>query len=327
MDLTGEIADLVAQIPPGRVATFADVAEGLGDPTAAMAVFRFLREQRVPGTHRVVRASADLAFPGGGRDLRREGVQVERGQVADLERFRWREFRGPRTLSRLREEQIRLSARVDETDRVADLGRIAGFDVSYDADMAFAAGVVMDAAGDRVLQEVVIETRVAFPYIPGYLAYREFPAIEACFRRLEPPPDLLMIDGHGILHPAGLGIASFAGIVLDRPAIGVAKSLLVGEPGPTPRKPGGTTAVTFHGKTMGAALRSGRSHRLIYVSVGHGISLSTAVRITKRLCKTRIPEPLRRADLASRNEKRKWKKKRLRVLSARPREASATLRP
>jgi deoxyribonuclease V len=311
MDLEAEIADLVGQIPPGRVATFADVAGGLGDARAAMAVFRILRESPVAGLHRVVRASAHLAFTGSAGPLRREGVRVTKGRVDDLDRLRWREFCGPRTLARLREEQIRLAARVDPTDRDTNPDRIAAFDVSYDRDTAFAAGVVMDAAGETVLEEVAIETPVTFPYVPGYLAYREFPAIEACFRRLQVVPDLLMIDGHGVLHPARFGIASFAGVVLDRPSIGVAKSLLVGTPGPTPREAGGSTDVRIDGEILGAGLRSGRSRRLVYVSVGHGISLSTALRITKRLCKSRIPEPLRRADLRSKNKKRKWRKKRI----------------
>jgi len=311
MDLVGEIADLVAQIPPGRVATFVDVAQGLGDPRAAMAVFRILRDTRAGGMHRVVRASAHIAFPLAAGLLRREGVPVLNRQVDDLERRRWREFSGPRTLERLRKEQLRLAASVDDTDFVPEPRQIAAFDVSYDGNTAFAAGVVTDATGERVLQEVCIPTRVDFPYIPGYLAYREFPAIEACFRRLDPPPDLLMIDGHGILHPARFGIASYAGVMLDRPSIGVAKSLLVGTPGPTPPATGRWTEVRVGREILGAALRSGRSRRLIYVSVGHGVSLRTAIRITTRLCKARIPEPIRRADLLSKTEKRKWKKKRI----------------
>jgi len=310
MDLSREIEDLVAQIPAGRVSTFADLADALGDVRAAMAVFRLLRESRTAGSHRLVRASGEVPFPGGAALLRQEGVTVRGGRVEDLSRFGWREFRGPRTLARLRREQRELARLVDAHDRVRRPRRIAGFDVAYDGDTAFAAAVVTDAGGTEVLQEVARREPVRFPYIPGYLAYREFPAIESCFRLLDPPPDLLMIDGHGVLHPARCGIASFAGLKLGRPTIGVAKSLLVGEPGPLPRAPGGWTEVRVDGEVLGAALRSGKSRRMIYVSVGSGISLETAVRITKRLCRTRIPEPLRRADILAGEEKRKWKKKR-----------------
>lgn len=305
MDLAAEVSNLVEQIPPGRVSTFTDLAEGLGDPRAAMAVFRILRESPAVASHRVVRASGEPWAPGATMRLRREGVRVAGGRVDGLDHLRWREFQGPQTLARLRAEQRRLAGDLETSDRFPEIERVAGFDVSYDRDTAFASAVVMDASGDGVLQEVSLETRVDFPYIPGYLANREFPAIEACFRRLDPAPDLLMIDGHGILHPARFGIASYAGVRLDRPSIGVAKSLLVGTPGPSPRDPSGSTDVRLDGEVLGAGLRSGRSRRMVYVSTGNRVSLETAVRITKRLCKSRIPEPLRRADLASRKMKRK----------------------
>ena len=309
MDIAREIAMLVSQIPQGRVSTFADIAEALGDPRAATAVFRILTDAPVEGSHRVVRADGGVPRAGMTVRLRRDGVSVSAGRVDELDRIRWREFRGPRTLARLRAEQQRLGATVEPTDRFASARRIAGFDVAYDGDDATAAAVVMDAKNENVLQEVSTHTIVDFPYIPGYLAYRELPCIEACFRRLDPVPDLLMIDGHGRLHPARFGIACFAGVRLDRPSIGVAKSLLVGRIGRPPKKAGDWTDVRVDGETMGAALRSGRSRRLIYVSIGHRISLTTAIRTTKQLCRTRIPEPLRRADLLSKNEKRKWKKR------------------
>jgi deoxyribonuclease V len=310
MDLAREIADLVAQVPRGRVSTFSDIAEALGDPTAAAAVFRILRERRIAGAHRIVRATGEVPWPGAGARLRKEGTAVAERHVADLERARFRDFRGPRTLALLREEQRRLAAHVRRTDRIASWERVAGFDVSYNGDDATAAAVAMDPDGERVLQEVSLEIRIDFPYVPGYLSYREFPAIERCYRRLDPKPDVLLIDGHGVLHPARFGIASYAGVALDTPTIGVAKHLLVGEAGPVPREPGGTTEIRLGGEVLGAGLRSGPSRRLIYVSVGHAISLETAVGITKRLCRTRIPEPLRRADELAGIEKRKTKKKR-----------------
>ncbi len=313
MDLAQEIAGLVAQIPEIRVATFLDVAVALGDAKAAPAVFRILRDGLAEGTHRVVRATGEPAFPGALARLRREGLAISRGRIADLDRVRFTGFHGPRTLARLREEQLRLARRVEFNDRGGPMDRIAGFDLSYDGDRAVVAGVVTTPDGGRVLDSLALRVRVDFPYVPGYLAYREFPAIERCFSRLNPPPDLLMVDGHGVLHPARLGVASFAGVRLNRPTIGVAKSLLVGEAGQLPREPGGTAEVRVDGEVLGAGLRSGLSHRVIYVSVGHAVSLQTAIRVTKALCRTRIPEPLRRAHILATDEKRKWKKKRKEV--------------
>ncbi len=308
MDLIREIEDLVAQVPPGRVATFVDVASALGDARAAPAVFRILREREAPGGHRIVRATGEVPRAGEGARLRREGVGVSGGRVTDLARIRFTGFEGPRTLALLREEQVRLAAQVRRTDRIRSWERIAGFDVAYDGDDAIAAAVVTDAAGERVLEEVCLRIRTDFPYVPGYLSYREFPAIERCYRHLDPKPDVLLIDGHGILHPARFGIASYAGVALDTPAIGVAKHLLVGQVGPSPGEPGGATDIRIDGEVLGAGLRSGPSRRLIYVSTGHATSLETAVRITKGLCRTRIPEPLRRADRLAASEKRKMRK-------------------
>ncbi|OGS48796.1 MAG: hypothetical protein A3K68_00185 [Euryarchaeota archaeon RBG_16_68_13] len=225
--------------------------------------------------------------------------------MTDLGRVRFTEFEGPRTLALLREEQARLAAQVRRTDRAGCWERVAGFDVAYDGDDAVAAAVVMDPDGARVLEALSLRVRIDFPYVPGYLAYREFPAIERCYRRLDPKPDVVLVDGHGILHPARFGIASYAGVALDTPTIGVAKHLLVGQAGPLPREPGDVADIRLDGEVLGAGLRSGPSRRLIYVSVGHSISLETAVRITKRLCRTRIPEPLRLADRLAESEKRK----------------------
>src|SRR2546422_4729217 len=105
MDLAGEIADLVAQIPGGRVATFADVAEGLGDPRAAMAVFRILKDAPTAGMHRVVRASAHVAFPPAAGLLRREGVPVSDRRVEGLQGRRWRGVSRPGGPQEVRGEQ------------------------------------------------------------------------------------------------------------------------------------------------------------------------------------------------------------------------------
>src|SRR2546422_7368229 len=178
MGLAEESADLAAQIPAGRVAAFADVAEGLGDPRAAMAVFRIPKDAPTAGMHRVVRASAHVAFPRAAGLLRREGVPVSNRQVDDLKRHRWREFSGPRTLKRLREEQMRLAASVDGTDRGDEPERIAAFDVSYDGDTAFAAGVVTDVTRERMLQEGFLPTPLDFPYHPGSPPYPACPPLQ-----------------------------------------------------------------------------------------------------------------------------------------------------
>lgn len=295
MDLIRELTDLVGQIPRGRVTTFHDLAAALGDPEAATAVLRILRDTPMAGAHRVVRTSGEIPKASNGAKLRVEGIRVSRGFVPQPEAVSFQDFRSGKPLARLRDEQRRLAKRVREADDFESAEYVAGFDLAYAGDRATAAAVVVRRSGGEVVQTARAIVPVSFPYIPGYLAYREFPGIERCYELLDPKPDVLMIDGHGTLHPARFGIACYVGLSLDRPTIGVAKNLLVGDAGPAPRHPGGVTKIRVDGELRGFGLRTSRSRRLRYVSVGHRISLATAVKLTKTMCRTRMPDPLGQA--------------------------------
>ncbi len=140
-----------------------------------------------------------------------------------------------------------------------------------------------------------------FPYRTGLLSFREAPAVIAALERLRRQPDLILCDGHGIAHPRRLGLASHLGLLLDRPTIGVAKTLLVGvhdEPGPVP---GDWAPVVDRGEVIGAALRTRAGVRPVYVSIGHRISLETANRrVLGATTRYRLPETTRAADRLSR---------------------------
>lgn len=136
-----------------------------------------------------------------------------------------------------------------------------------------------------------------FPYIPGLLSFREGPAILEAFRRLPSRPDVAILDGHGVAHPRGFGLASHIGLWLDLPTIGCAKSRLVGdhrEPGP---RPGDHAPLRFEGRTVGSVLRTRPGVRPVYVSCGHLMDLASARRIVAACLQGfRLPEPTRRAD-------------------------------
>ncbi|MER3446284.1 MAG: deoxyribonuclease V [Candidatus Dadabacteria bacterium] len=139
-----------------------------------------------------------------------------------------------------------------------------------------------------------------FPYIPGLLAFREGPAIIEAFMKLQNKPDLIMVDGQGIAHPRGLGIASHIGVILDIPSIGVAKQRLYGKYNEPPDSDGAwTPLVASHtGNTIGAALRTKKETKPVFVSIGHKIDLRTALKITRQCTRGyRIPEPTRQADI------------------------------
>jgi len=137
-----------------------------------------------------------------------------------------------------------------------------------------------------------------FPYIPGLLAFREGPAIIETYKQIKRIPDLLMIDGQGIAHPRGFGIASHIGVLLDIPSIGVAKQRLYGKYNePRDDKGTWTPLISKEGRNIGAVLRTKEGTKPVFVSIGHKIDLITAIKVTLRCSKGyRIPEPVRQAD-------------------------------
>lgn len=205
----------------------------------------------------------------------------------------------PGSVARAREAQVEMAARIVARDDLPAGPLVMGAaDVSntrFDPRRrVHAALVVMDAARSVVAQAT--ESRVAdFPYVPGYLGFREVPALVAAWARVDPRPGLLLVDGQGLAHPRGLGLACHLGLVLDVPAIGVAKSLLVGaaDPGPAP---GDAAPILWKGAAIGVALRTRRGAAPIYISVGHRVSLDTAVAIVRAACDgRRVPAPIRAA--------------------------------
>lgn len=309
VDLVDLILRTVEQIPQGRVSTFGDVAVALGDVRAARAVGVVLGEaasdSSVPG-HRVVLSDGRLWARGGeevrtaGREelLRREGIEMDGGAVLDLEMVRFRDFEVTPILTELQVEQTGLRSLVVESDGPRRPRFAEGLDVSYSGERACVALVRMDLETLDVIEERLGFGEARFPYIPGYLGYRELPM---AMKVVEARPDtVLLIDGHGVLHPRGFGVACHIGVRLGVPTVGAAKSLLLGEVAP-----GGERAdVLLDGRVRGRRIRP-RGRRATYVSVGHMISLESACGICERLMLRGVPEPLRLAHiLATRERKR-----------------------
>jgi deoxyribonuclease V len=153
------------------------------------------------------------------------------------------------------------------------------------------------------MEEVAREFAVVpleFPYVPGLLSFREIPALLSALRKLRDAPDLLFCDGHGRAHPRRFGLASHLGVLLDKPAIGCAKSILIGKHGKLEKKAGSWTALKDEkagGETIGAVLRTRDGVRPVYVSQGNRISLPTTMRLTLQVSSGyRIPRPTRAAD-------------------------------
>jgi deoxyribonuclease V len=158
----------------------------------------------------------------------------------------------------------------------------------------------MDWNSGEAIEEVTVQRRAEFPYIPGLLSFREMPALLAAFEKLRARPDVIIYDGHGIAHPRGFGIASHLGVLLDVSTIGCAKKRLVGEheePGP---ERGSQVPLILDGRTIGTVLSTRSNVKPVFVSIGHRIGLRSAVRLVLESGGGyRLPEPTRRAHLLS----------------------------
>ena len=178
---------------------------------------------------------------------------------------------------------------------------IAGTDVSYDKySNRFFAGVVVFKLNKHLetIEEATAVGKASFPYIPGFLSFREAPVLLRAFRKLKNNPDVIIFDGQGIAHPRRFGLASHMGLILDKPSIGCAKSRLVGEYSSVENTAGACSKLIYGNKVVGVVLRTKKNTKPVFVSPGHKINLSLAIRIIlKTCCGYRIPEPTRHAHL------------------------------
>jgi deoxyribonuclease V len=188
---------------------------------------------------------------------------------------------------------------------------IAGCDVAYDRrDALLWGGVVLwDRQTDIALESVVIRRPVTFPYIPGLLGFREAPVLLEALRRLAGgPPEAVLVDGHGIAHPRGFGLAAHLGLHIESPTIGCAKTRLVGEHGTLGGRRGDFTWLFLHGKRVGAVVRTRSGVRPVFISPGNRVSVDQAVDLIRGcLGPYRLPEPLRQAHLLVQAQKRESK--------------------
>jgi deoxyribonuclease V len=215
------------------------------------------------------------------------------------------EWRNPPDLATARVAQVALAERVVPRQAHGEVRLLGGVDISnnrFDPEGRVFAGVVVLSLPDlQVVETVGAEARAAMPYIPGFLAFREVPALLVAWEKLRVKPDLVLVDGHGIAHPRGLGIAAHLGVLLDVPSIGVAKSPLVGRPEmPLGEEAGAEAPLVWKGRRLGTVLRTRRRANPLYISIGHRVSLEEAVAWVRRAgTGYRLPEPTRQAHLAA----------------------------
>lgn len=198
------------------------------------------------------------------------------------------------------QKELRSRLRTEGRLRPEDVRLVAGVDVSIAKDdpVLTAGVVVLEAASLRVVETTVSRLEPPMPYIPGLLSFREIPALIPAIEALSVEPDVFLVDGQGIAHPRRMGIAAHLGLVLDRPAIGIAKSRLCGEaaePGP---QRGSWMPLLHRGEEIGRLLRTKERVAPVIVSPGHRIDMESALAIALQFARGyRLPEPTRLAHL------------------------------
>jgi deoxyribonuclease V len=195
--------------------------------------------------------------------------------------------------------QQQLRTEVITEDQLGAVQYVAGVDLGFEESGTISrAAVAILSFPDLQLKEHAIAKRpTTFPYIPGFLSFREIPAVLDALEKVSITPDLILCDGQGIAHPRRLGIACHLGIIIDLPTIGVAKSLLIGKHDELPEERGAWQPLKHRGENIGAVLRTRTGVKPVYVSSGYRVSLPTAIDYVMRCTpKYRLPETTRWAD-------------------------------
>lgn len=204
-------------------------------------------------------------------------------------------------LAALRAQQLEMASRVIWEDRLimATPSLIAGADVGFEqgGDVTRAAIVLLRYPSLELVEHRVARIATTMPYIPGFLSFREYPALLAAWEQLSQQPELLFVDGHGISHPRRLGVASHFGLLVDVPTIGVAKKRLCGYVEPLPHEPGAAMPLIDKGERLAWVWRSKVRCNPLFISTGHRVSTDTALSWVQRCTAGyRLPEPTRWAD-------------------------------
>jgi deoxyribonuclease V len=204
------------------------------------------------------------------------------------------------SIQKVHKTQTFLSQKVIKQDRLPQkICTVGGVDVAYLDNLGVAAATVVDYDSLKLLESEVAVCEVKMPYVPTLLSFRELPPAIAAIRKLKMCPDLFLVDAQGLAHPYRFGFACHLGLALGRPTIGVAKSRLFGEP----VKVGAETFLVDRGEVVGAEVTTLEGYKPVYVSIGHMISLESAVEIVRHMSKGRISEPILAAHNLATNER------------------------
>lgn len=204
------------------------------------------------------------------------------------------------------QEHMQSLVEFDFPYREEEVHFVAGVDVSYDREgFSFGTVVVLEFPSLKVVEVVCERCQPSFPYVPGFLSFREGPVIEKAFSRISVTPQIFFFDGQGIAHPRGVGLATHLGVVFGIVSVGVAKKPLLGTFLPPGEERGNFSILEHQGKPVGLVVRTKANVKPVFVSPGNRIGFSQACEWTLKVTgKYRLPEPTRLAHIFSEKGKR-----------------------
>lgn len=204
------------------------------------------------------------------------------------------------SLEEAKQIQQRLSERVILKDDFERIEKTLGVGVVFSkgGDEVFVGCVSFVLPELKIIETAFEKQKVSFPYTPGFFAFSAGPAIISAIKKIE-KPDLIIFPGRGIEHPRRLGLASHLGVLLNLPTIACSKTPLWRDyPEPSSKKGAHLFIEGEKGEPIGAVVRTREGTKPVFVTLGHKISIQTAVRIVLECSpKFRIPEPLRQAQM------------------------------
>jgi deoxyribonuclease V len=203
-------------------------------------------------------------------------------------------------LNKFEEIQLDCAKRVIKIEVLKEIKTVGGIDVTFESSKenptkAWACIVIISLDTLKPIYQKIIEDIVDFPYIPTFLAFRELPLMKRVYTEAEIKPDVIFIDGQGISHPRGCGIASHFGVEVNAVTVGIAKKKLLGNYESPKETRGSYSYLIYNGEVIGAVLRTKDKVKPLFVSIGHKISLEKAIELVLKTSIHRIPEPLRLA--------------------------------
>jgi deoxyribonuclease V len=194
------------------------------------------------------------------------------------------------------QNQLRTTANVSE--RKLTVSTVAGADISLNlySTTIYAGIILLSFPGMQPLAHSLVKAETRFPYVPGYLAFREAPALVQAWEQMTVKPDVLIVDGHGIAHPRRMGIATHFGAVTGQATMGCAKKILCGSYSEPSAEQGAYSPITDKEEQVGFAFRSKQRTAPVFISPGHLLGLNNSIAIIRQCTgKYRIPEPTRLA--------------------------------